>query len=126
MFTEESLSRVRVTIVFQFSFINHFQVDGKIVQPSPFFTSSFLSLSTKIDDFNRHLGKKRQQIITARIIRQRIVAKLPWHLCFATVADDKSNVTDKREKKKEKRNRSRCNGIEHSWFTLTNVISIAR
>lgn len=58
MFTEESLSRVRVTIVFQFSFINHFQVDGKIVQPSPFFTSSFLSLSTKIDDFNRHLGKK--------------------------------------------------------------------
>lgn len=58
MFTEESLSRVRVTVVFQLRFINHFQVDGKIVQPSSFFTSSFLFLSTKIDDFNRHLGKK--------------------------------------------------------------------
>lgn len=58
MFTEESLSRVRVTVVFQLRFINHFQVDGKIVQPSSFFTSSFFSLSTKIDDFNRHLGEK--------------------------------------------------------------------
>lgn len=51
-----------------------------------------------------------------RIIRRRIIAKLPWHLCFATVANDESNVTNKREKK---RNRSHCNGVEHSWLTRT-------